>query len=145
MEAVSQSDPFWNWLSLPHYDAGVRYQDEAMAVAGVVIESGRICQSERLRGICSAPGVPAPYVCIGDERTSPRRPIPYACDTSFRAVQPNRHQVDLVPAGFGCADQVQPAAGGESRLDRKTHSPIEIVCRSFQNFPSDGDRCGGWI
>ena len=47
--------------------------------------------------------------------------------------------------GFGFADQVHPAAAGKSRLDCKTHSPIEIVRRSFQNFPSGGDGCGGWI
>jgi hypothetical protein len=59
--------------------------------------------------------------------------------TSFRAVQSNKYQVDLIPARFGFADRVHPTAAGKRRLDRKTHSPIEIVRRSFQNVPSGGD------
>ena len=116
-----------------------------MGVPGVVIERGNIRQSQRLSGIGDASGVPAPYAGIRNETTSQRRLIPYACDTSFRAVQANRNQVDLIPAGFGFADQVHPTAAGKSRLDRKTHSPIEIVRRSFQNVPSGGDGLGGWI
>src|ERR1019366_4225108 len=145
IEADSQSDPFWKWLRLPHYDTGARYQDKASAVSGVVIELGNICRSERLSGIGSTPGVPAPYVGIRNEVTSPRRPIPYAGDASFRAVQSNKYQVDLIPAGFCFADQADPTAAGKSRLDRKTHAPIEIVRRSFQNVPSGGDGRCGWI
>jgi hypothetical protein len=104
IEVDSQSGPFWNWLRLPHYDTGIRYQDEASAVSGVVIELGNICRSERLSGICNAPDVPAPYVGIRNEMTSPRRPIPNACDASFRAVQSNKYQVDLIPARFGFVD-----------------------------------------
>ena len=141
----SQSEPFRNWLRLPHYDTGIRYQDEAGGVPGVVIELGNIRRSERLGGICSAPGVPTPYVGIRNEKTSPRRPIPNACDASFRAVQSNKYQVDLIPAGFGFAHQVHPTAAGKSRLDRKTQPSIEIVRRSFQNVPSGGDGCGGRI
>ena len=121
------------------------HQDEAMAVAGVVIESGRIRQPQRQRGIGDAPGVPAPYVGIRNEMAAARRPVPYASDTSFRAVQRNKQQVDLIPAGFGLADQVHPVAAGKSRLHCKTHSPIEILRRPFQDFPSGGDGRGGWI
>ena len=130
---------------MPHYDAGVRYQDEAGRVSGVVIELGNICQSERLSATCDAPGVPAPYVGIRNEMTSPRCPRPNACDTSLRTVQSNKYQLDLIPAGFGFADQVNPAAAGKSRLDCKIQPPIEIVRRSLQNFPSGGDGCGGWM
>jgi hypothetical protein len=71
--------------------------------------------------------------------TSHRRPIPYARDTSFGAVHSNKHQVDLIPSGFGFADQVQPTSAGKSRLDYKTHAPIEVVRGSFQNISSGGD------
>lgn len=49
-----------------------------------------------------------------------RRSIPYARDTSFRAVQSNEYEVDLIPAGFGFADQVRSISAGESSLDGKT-------------------------
>jgi len=77
--------------------------------------------------------------------TSSRGPIPYACDTSFRAIQPNKYQMDLKPAGFGFGDQVQPTPAGKGRLDRKTHSPIEVVRRALQNISPGSDGCGGWI
>ena|ERR1017187_324150 len=106
--AGSHSDPFWHWLRLPHYDTCVCHQDEARTVSGVVIEVGHIRRSERFGGIDYTPGVTAPHVGIRNEMTSPRRPIPYACDTSFGAVHSNKHQVDLIPSGFGFADQVLP-------------------------------------
>jgi hypothetical protein len=108
---------------LPHYDTGFRYQDEASIVSGIVIEFGNVCRSKRLSGIGNAPGVPAPHVGIWNEMTSPRRSIPYARDTPFRAVQSNKYQVDLVPAGFGAADQVRLASAGKSRLDCKNSLP----------------------
>lgn len=42
IKADSQSEPFWNWLRLPHHDTGIRYEDEAGTVSGVVIEFGNI-------------------------------------------------------------------------------------------------------
>jgi hypothetical protein len=72
--------------------------------------------------------------------TSQGRSIPYACDTSFRAVQSNKYEMDLIRAEFGFADQIHPISAGKSRLDRKTHSAVEVVRRSFQNDPSSGDR-----
>ena len=92
IQPASQSDPFRSRLAPPHHHTRVCYQNEAMAVAAVVIEPGRIRQSQRQRGICNAPGVSAPYAGIRDEMTSARRPVPYACDTSFRAVQSNKYQ-----------------------------------------------------
>lgn len=69
-----------------------------------------------------------------------RRPVPDARNASLRTVQPDKHQVDFIPAGFRFVDQVHPAAAGQGRLDCKTQSPIEIVRRPFQNLPSGGDR-----
>jgi hypothetical protein len=116
-----------------------------MAVSGVVIELGNIGRSEPLGGMCQAPEVPPPYIGIRDEETSPSRPTPNARDAPFRAVQPNKHQVDRVLAGLGSADQVHPAVAGKGRLDREAHSSIETVRRSFRGLPCGGDVCGGWI
>jgi len=129
----------------PHHHTRVCHQNEAMAVAGVVIELGRIRQSERQRGIGEAPGVPAPYVGIRNEMTSARRPVPYACDTSFGAVQPDKYQVDLIPAGFGLGGSGPPGCGWKGSSPPQTHSPIEILRRSLQDLPSGGDGRGGWM
>jgi hypothetical protein len=114
-------------------------------VSGIVIEFGIVCRSERLSGIGNAPGIPAPHVGVRDEMTTQRRSIPYARDASFRAVQPDKYQLDLVPTGLGLRYQVRLTTTGKRRLDRKTHSPPEIVRHSFQNLPSGGDGCRGWI
>ena len=109
--ADSQSEPSRNWLRLPHYDTGIRYQDEPGSVSGV---AGLAISAAR-------PDMPPQ-----------RRPIPYACDTPFRTIQSNKYQVDLIPAGSSFADQVHSAAAGKSRLDRKTQLAIEIIRSSFQ-------------
>lgn len=111
-EADLQFDPFWKWLRLPDYDAGIRDQNEAMAVSGVVVEFGNIRQWERLSGIGSASGVAAPYVGIRNSMASPRRSIPYASDASFRAVHSNKQEVDLIHAGSGLADEFHPTVAG---------------------------------
>ena len=91
---------------------------------------GSIRQSQLLGAIGDAPGVPAPYVGIRNEMASASRPISYACDTSFGAVQSNKYQVDLIPAGFCLADQVHPVAAGKGRLDRITHSRLRYSAAS---------------
>jgi hypothetical protein len=92
LKPESEFDPFRSRLCLPRYLAGLRRQDEARAVSGVVIELGFIRQSERLSDIGDAPGVPAPYVGIRNEVTCQRRTVPYSRDTSFRAVQSNKYR-----------------------------------------------------
>ena len=114
-------------------------------VSGVVIEPGSIRRTERFGGMGNTPGVATPDVAIRNKMTSPRHTIPYACDTSFRAVHSNEQQVDLIPSGLCFADQVHPAVAGESRLHRKAHAQAEIVRRSSQNVPSCGHGCREWI
>jgi len=86
----SQSDALRKLPRLPRDDSGLRYQDEAGAIAGIVVESRHICRSACLRGICSTPGVSPPHAGIRNIITSPRHSIPNPCDASFRAVQSNK-------------------------------------------------------
>ena len=130
---------------MPYHGAIDGHQDKARAVSRVVIEVGDIRRSERFGGIGNTPGIPAPHIGIRNKMTSERGPIPYACDTSFRAVQSHKYQVDLIPSGLGFADQIHPAVAGEGRLDHKTHAPIEVVRRSLQNVPSGGNGRRLWI
>jgi hypothetical protein len=67
--------------------------------------------------------------------TTPRRSIPYACDASFRAVQPDKYQVDLISTGFGFGYQVRHTTTG------KVVSTAKLTPR----LPSGGDGCRGWI
>jgi hypothetical protein len=143
IKAVSEPDPFWNWICLPHYDAGSRRQNEARSFTRAVIVVGKIHRSEQLGGICHASGVAPPYVRIRNDMTSLRRPIPDTGDTSFRAVYSKKDQVSLKPARSGFAGQLQPPAAGKGCFDRKAQPSPEIVGRPFQNFASRGD--GGRI
>jgi len=145
IEAISEPDPFWNWICLPHYDAGSRCQNEARGFSRAVIVVGKIHRSERLGRIGDASGVAPPYVGIRNDMTSLRSPIPDASDTSFRAVYSKKDQVSLKPSRSGFSDQLQPPAAGKGYFDSKAQPPPEIVGCPFQNFPSRGDGGRIWI
>jgi len=70
-----------------------------------------------------------------------RHSIPDAADTSFRGIQSNKHQVDLISTGLGFAQQVQLTVTGESGFDGKTDSLVEIFGGAFQSFPAGGESC----
>jgi hypothetical protein len=66
-------------------------------------------------------------------------------NAQFGKVHSDEQEVDLISSRFRFADQVHPATAGKSRFDRKTLPLIEIVRRAFQDVPSGGHGCGGWI
>jgi hypothetical protein len=135
IQAVSEPDPFWNWICLPHYDAGSRCQNEARGFSRAVIVVGNIHRSERLGRIGDASGVAPPYVGIRNDMTSLCSPIPDASDTSFRAVYSKKDQVSLKPARSGFSDQTPASRGWKGLFRQQSSTPARDSRLSVSELP----------
>jgi hypothetical protein len=103
---ASKFYPFRKRLRTPHNDACLGRKNKARAITGIVEKLSRVDQWQYLSRIRRASGITTSDLGIWNEVASERHSIPYAFDTSFRAVQPGKHQAGQIATGSSPQDQI---------------------------------------